>query len=304
VGGRDFGCSLFSSGYGVNLGVIPAVVKQAGHVVLDAEAHMSLVEGAKLSGGRIRFFRHNDVDHLRSVLREVCDGETRVLVCVEGVYSASGDIGEVRRMGEVCREHGALFLVDEAHSALLMGPHALGAVDEYDALDLVDFVVLTFSKSFGGVGGAVLAKRSLIPYLNWFSRTRFFSCALDPAVTGGLCKVVELALSAEGDRRRARLKANTARMRERLEGRVALSDSRTWLLPVIFGDDALALKVHDWLQRNGLDTSVMGFPATPKGQARARLFITSEHTPEQIDRAAALLCRAGSEFGFSLSSDR
>ena len=113
-----------------------------------------------------------------------------------------------------------------------------------------------------------------------------------------MCKVVELALSAEGDRRREKLAANAARMREKLRGNVPISDSQTWLLPVIFGADELTLKVYDWLQRHGLDTSVMAFPATPKGQARARLFITSEHSDEQIDRAAALLCQAGDTFGF------
>lgn len=297
VAGVAFGATLFSSGYGVNLGAIPAIIKQEGVVVLDAEAHMSLVEGAKLSGGRVRYFRHDDADHLQQILTEI-GGKTRVLVCLEGVYSASGDVGSVRQLATVAREHGAMVLVDEAHSAMLMGPHGLGATDADDALELVDFLVLTFSKAFGGVGGALLCKRELIPYFNWFSKTRFFSCALDPAVTGGLCKVTDLALSSEGDARRRRLHANATRMRERLAGKVPISDSRTWLLPVIFGADDLTLKVYDWLQRHGLDTSVMAFPATPKGQARARLFITSEHRPDQIDEAARLLCAAGEEFGF------
>ncbi len=298
-GGHDFGATLFSSGYGVNLGAIPAIIKQDGYVVLDSEAHMSMVEGAKLSGGRVRYFRHNDPEHLSQILAEICDGKTRVLVCAEGVYSASGDVGRIRDIGQACKRHGALFLVDEAHSSLLMGPRALGASDADDALHLVDFIVLTFSKSFGGVGGAFLCPRKLIPYFNWFSRTRFFSCALDPAITGGLCKVMDLAFGPDGDARRQRLRDNAAHMRAALEGQVPLSSSTTWLLPVIFGQDQLTLKVYDWLQRRGLDTSVMGFPATPKNEARCRLFITSEHTRAELDRAAALLVEAGKTFGFA-----
>lgn len=300
VYGHDYGATVFSSGYGVNLGAIPAIIKQDGYVVLDAEAHMSLVEGAKLSGGRIRYFRHNDADHLRQVLGEVCDGKTRVLVCLEGVYSASGDIGAVRTLGEIAKERGAMVLVDEAHSSLLMGDKALGVVEHENALDVVDFIVLTFSKAFGAVGGALLCPRELVPYFNWFSRTRFFSCALDPAVTGGLIRVCELGFGPDGDQRRRRLHENAARLRRQLEGRVPVSDSRTWLLPVIFGADDLMLKVYDWLQSRGLDTSVMGFPATPKNQARARIFVTSEHTAEQLDRAADLLAEAGETFGFAL----
>jgi 7-keto-8-aminopelargonate synthetase-like enzyme len=221
------------------------------------------------------------------------------LVCAEGVYSASGDYGALSPIADACREHGAYLLVDEAHSALLTGPNGLGVSDAQGVLDRVDFLVLTFSKAFGGVGGAVIAPRRMIPYLNWYSKSRFFSCALDPAVTGGLCKVVELAFSPEGERRRERLHANAARMRAGLAGRVQLSGSESWVLPVIFGADELTLKVYDTLQRRGVDTSVMGYPATPKNQARARLFLTSQHSFDQIDLGARIICQTARDLGFA-----
>lgn len=291
--------SLFSSGYGANIGVVSAIIKPGNYVVLDQDAHMSLLDGARLSGGKIRYFRHNDAEHLRQVLEEIRDGDSRILVCIEGVYSASGGFGRVAEIGKVAKEYGAQLLVDEAHSALLVGPEGLGVAADQDALELVDYLVLTFSKAFGGVGGAVIAREELACYLNWYARSRFFSCALDPAVTAGVLEVLELALSEEGDRRRKRLHENAAQLRDLLKDHVTLLNSQSWVVPVLFGSETLTLRLNDYLQRQGLDTSIVAFPATPKNEARIRIFVTSEHTAEQCERAAEIVIAAAHHFGFA-----
>jgi glycine C-acetyltransferase len=192
------GISLFSSGYGVNVGTIQAFMKKGGRVILDKNAHMSLLEGAQLCGAEISYFNHNDIDDLERLLKAHCDDWTRVLICVEGVYSADGDYGNLREVVRLAKKYGAFTLVDEAHSVLVAGNNGRGVAEEHGVLDEVDFYIMTFSKAFGGVGGALLAKKEIVRYVNWYAKCRMFSCALDPAVTGGMVKVLELAKGEEG----------------------------------------------------------------------------------------------------------
>lgn len=294
----DRAVSLFSSGYAVNLGVIQAFIKPGNHVVMDRAAHMSIVDGAKLSGGTVSVFEHNDMADLERVLKDVCDGFTRVLVCIEGVYSGDGDFGKVRDTVRLAKRYGAFTLVDEAHSALIAGETGRGVCEAQGVLDDVDFYVMTFSKAFGGVGGAVYARRAMCRYINWYAKARMFSCALDPAVTGGMARVVALAAGPEGQARRSRLLANAALLRDRLRGKVDLGVSESWVVTVQYGQDRLTLDVSDHLQRHGLDTSLIQFPAAPRNQARIRLFVSSEHTAEQLERAAAIVLDTATRFGF------
>lgn len=294
----DRGVTLFTSGYGANTGTLQALVQRGHHVVLDRLAHMSLLEGARTSGATVHYFDHNDPDHLASVLGEVCGTGARVIVCVEGVYSADGDFGRLADIVAVTRRHGAYILVDEAHSTLLAGARGRGVAEQDGVLDEVDFYIATLSKSFSGVGGALIAKAPVARYVNWYARSRLFSCALDPAVTGGMIKVLELASGAVGDERRRRLVANARRLRELLAPHVPIGPSESWIVPVIFGRDALTFDVTDFVQRRGVDTSVMQFPAVPKNESRLRLFVNSEHSEADLVKAATVVIEAADHFGF------
>ncbi len=296
----DRSVSLFSSGYSVNLGTIQAFVKQGSCVLLDRSAHMSLLEGAKLSGAKIAYFDHNDIEDLERQLQKHCDPYTRVLVCVEGVYSADGDYGAVADVVRLAKQYGAYTLVDEAHSTLIAGENGRGVSEEQGVLEDVDLYVMTFSKAFGGVGGALYAKTAISRYINWYAKCRMFSCALDPAVTGGMVKVLELASGDEGAKRRARLKENADYLRSLLRGRVDLGKSESWIVTVTYGKDKKTLSLNDYLQRKGLDTSILQFPAVPKNEGRIRMFVSSEHTKSQLEEAASIILDAAEQFNFHL----
>ena len=296
----DRGVSLFSSGYAVNLGAIQAYIKPGNYVVCDRAAHMSILEGAKLSGGRIEYFNHNDVDDLTQVLERVDDGFSRILVCVEGVYSGDGDYGKLKEIVSTAKKYGAAVLVDEAHSVLVAGEHGRGVAEEQGVLEDIDLYVMTFSKAFSGVGGALLAKKDIACYVNWYAKCRMFSCALDPAVTGGMIKVVELVKSEEGYKRRKRIQENAGYLRSLLTGKVDLGLSKSWIVTAIFRDDKLTLDLNNFLQHEGLDTSIMQFPAVAKNEARIRMFVTSEHTKEQLEKAAQIVIKAAKKFDFHL----
>ena len=192
-GQKDYGVSLFSSGYGANLGVISAFIHKGDHVVLDRSSHASLIDGAILSQGKISLFRHNDTEFLEKVLKRIDYENTRILVCCEGVYSTDGDYGNLRDIIDISHKYGAAVLVDEAHSLLVAGENGRGVCEEQDVLSEADMIIATFSKSFGGVGGCIYANKKITNYMNYYARSRMFSCALDPGVTGGLIKSLELA---------------------------------------------------------------------------------------------------------------
>ena len=293
------GVSLFSSGYGVNTGTISALMKRQHHIVVDKSAHMSILEGAQLARSRLSFFEHNDADHLKSILEEIRPQASRILVCTEGVFSADGDFGALDRIVPLAKSYGAQVLVDEAHSFMLCGPNGRGVAEQQGVLDQVDYFVVTFSKALSGVGGALVARREIARYVNWYARCRTFSCALDPAVTAGITRGLQLGGGSDGAARRARLQHNAAQLRAALSGQVNIGPSQSWVVPVIYGSEGLSIPLADWLQRQGLESSLMSFPAVPIDQSRIRLFVTSEHDQAQIQRCAEIVSRAGVEFGFS-----
>lgn len=294
------GVSLFSSGYAVNTGTLSALVRKNNHVVMDRAAHMSILEGAQLSRGKLSYFRHNDVAHLCAVLAGLAAGGQRALVCTEGLFSADGDFGALRDVVRTAHEFGARVLVDEAHSFLVAGQTGRGVAEEQGVLAEVDLLVITFSKAFGGVGGALIAPREITRYVNWYARCRMFSCAMGPAVTAGITKALEVAAGPEGGARRARARANAARLGALLHGKVDLGRSDSWIVTVVYGEEERTLPLLDFLQTEGLEASVLQFPAVPVNEARLGLFVTSEHTPEQTDRAADVVVRAAEQFGFRL----
>lgn len=300
MGLPDRGVTLFSSGYAVNTGAISAVMRKHHHVVMDRACHMSILEGAQLSRAGLHYFHHNDPADLDATLRELSSQTHRILVCTEGVFSADGDFGRLKEVVAVAKKHGALVLVDEAHSFLVAGPNGRGVCEAAGVLDDVDLYVLTFSKALGGIGGALIARSDLARYVGWYARCRMFSCALDPAVTGGVLRALELGRGPDGDARRTRVRDNADHLRQRLAGKVDLGTSESWIVPVTYGDEESTLPLLDFIQRRGLDGSVLQFPAVGIGESRLRLFATSEHTLEQLDRAADIVLEAAEAQGFGL----
>ena len=299
-GQEGYGISLFSSGYGANIGVVSSYIHKGDYVVLDHSSHASLIDGAVMSQGTLKLFRHNDAEFLERILKRIAKENRRILVCVEGVYSTDGDYGNLKDIVTVTKKYGASILVDEAHSLLVAGATGKGAVEKFDVLGEVDLLIGTFSKSFGGVGGCLYAKQELINYVNYYARSRMFSCALDPAVTGGILKALELASGPDGDEKRKRIIENADYLRSLLKNKVDIGTSQSWVIPIIFGDERKSIPLGDYLMRKGYDFSIMMFPAVKKNKSIIRAFVTSEHTKEQLEGCAEALIDAAKEYEFAL----
>lgn len=292
--------TLFSSGFAANLGTIQAFLGPGCHIILDQYAHMSLIEGARMSQASISFFRHNQMASLEKHLKKSARSKARTLVCTEGIFSADGNYGKLNEIVSLAKQYGAYTLVDEAHSALVAGESGRGVCEMQNVLSDVDFYIMTFSKAFGGIGGAVLTKESIGKYINWYATCRMFSCAMSPPMAGGLTKVFELVQNSDGANRRKRLHENAAYMREKLRDKVDIGSSESWIIPVIYGKENKTLDINNFIQQNGLEAGIMQFPAVSKNQARLRLFVTSEHTRKHLDRAADIILEAARQFNFNL----
>ena len=257
-----------------------------------------LIDGAILSQGNIKFFKHNDVDHLDRVLSRIDHRSSRILICTEGVYSADGDKGNIEGVLSVAQKYGATVLVDEAHSLLIAGPNGRGVAEEQGVLEGVDMLIGTLSKCFGGVGGFLFGREELVNYVSYYARSRMFSCAIDPAVTGGLIAALRLAAGSDGTKKRQRIQANSQYFRSKLKGKVNTGNSQSWIIPVIYGDERITIPLSNYLQHEGLEASLMMYPAMPKKQARIRLFVSAEHTHGQMNTGSEIILKAAEHFGF------
>jgi len=272
---------VFSSGYAANVGLMSALPGPNDFVLYDEEIHASVLDGIKLGRIEARAFPHNDARALDAMLAKVRGDYQDVFVCVEGVYSMSGDIARLDRIGEAARRHGAALIIDEAHGTGVTGPNGAGTVAMFDAGDLVDVVMGTFSKSFGVSGGFVAAERDVVDYLRYFARSYVFSTAPSTA----LCAAVLAGLDvlAEEPEHHARLMDNAAYLAEGLRALGFEASGLTAIFPLFIpaGTDVRAA-AHDFHQR-GLFLNHIEAPAVPTSQQRFRVSLTANHTRDDLD---------------------
>lgn len=274
---------LFSSGYTANLGAIAALAGRDDAIFSDASNHASIIDGARLSRASVHVYRHADVGHLESLLRAT-DARRR-LVVTDAVFSMDGDAAPVREIADVCERHGAMLMVDEAHSSGVVGPGGRGLVAACGLEGRVHVVMGTLSKALGGLGGYIAGERRLIDHLRNTARAFIFDTALPPHVVAAALAGLDV-VEAEPDRVE-RVRANARRLARGL----GLPDPAAAIVPLVIGtsDDALAAGAA--ARSRGVLIPAIRPPSVPEGTARLRATVMSTHTDEQIDHAIAALRR-------------
>lgn len=284
---------LFPTGYSANVGTISALVGPGDIVITDILAHASILDGCAMARATTRLFRHNDCSSLEQKLRRA---EGRVLVIVEGVYSMDGDLAPLDDIAELCQRYGARLMVDEAHSAFVYGKNGRGAVEHFGVEDAVDIHLGTLSKSLGGMGGYVGGSSELIDYLRAYARSQVFSCALAPAVVGGLVEAVRIA--RDEPQLRDRLWHNVAVMREALAaGGVDVGDSTSQVIPVMVRHDTKIFDITKSLMDEGVFLNPVTYPAVKRNQSRFRVSISAAHDPDALRDAASRIIRVLAQHG-------
>ena len=273
---------VFSSGYSANVGLMSALPGPRDIVFYDDEIHASTLDGLKMGRIEARPFPHNDAARLDALITAAKETFQDVFVAVEGVYSMSGTVARLDRIGEVTLRHGATLVVDEAHGTGVTGPGGAGTVAMFDAADAATIVMGTFSKSFGVSGGFVAADADVVDYLRYFARSYVFSTAPSTAICAAV--LAGLDVLEEEPEIHARLMDMCGYLAEGLRARgfEASGVTAVFSLPVGPGTDVRAA-AHDF-NRRGLFLNHVEAPAVPTSQQRFRVSLTADHTREDIDR--------------------
>lgn len=280
-------CLLYSSGFGGNVGAIQGMMRKGDFIVLDEKCHRSLVDGGTLSGAKMLFFEHNNMESLEMML-EKCKGR-RVLVVIEGVYSMDGDLPKLPEIVEICDKYKAGIYIDEAHSTLMFGKNHRGVAEHFNLEDKIGVTFGTLSKSFGGVGGFVCANENLIKYLKGYSSPWNFSCAPSPAVTGGLIKALEVA--TRDSSLQDKMWENTRYLKKHLlDLKLDLGDTESQVIPIIIGSSGEKLMTYAAaMQKRGLFLQPVDFPAVPAHARRFRISVSSQLSKKEMDETLTII---------------
>jgi 8-amino-7-oxononanoate synthase len=282
LGGDD--CLVFTTGYAVNLGLLSTLVGPDDQVFLDTSCHASLADGAKMAAGSTSFFRHNSVESLLKRMRTWRrQSEGGALVAVDSVYSMEGDFAPLRGIGDVCDEHGARLLVDEAHALGVMGPKGAGLSAETSIQP--DLLMGTFSKSLASCGGFLIGPSSVLDWFRIACRPFLFTASGVPAALGAALSAVRIAV--EEDWRRESVRARAAQLRAGLRdlGFEAGGDVGSPIVPVHIGDEMEAVMLWRSLLDKGVYVNCALAPAVAPKRALLRTSVMATHTERHIDDA-------------------
>jgi 8-amino-7-oxononanoate synthase len=284
---------VFTTGYQTNLGIISSLVDRNAVAVVDKADHASIYDGTKMADGELVRFRHNDADHLESVL-----GRTKKapLVIVDGVYSMGGDIAPLPEIAVACSSHGARLVVDDAHGLGVIGAGGRGTASHFGLEDRVDLIMGTFSKSLASIGGFVVGPRDVLDWIKHFARPMLFSASLPPASTAAA--LMALTVLEDEPQMVSRLEELGNRWRSGLhELGFNVGGSETPIVPVNVGDEYTTIMFWKSLLAEGVYTNPAIYPAVNMKEAILRTSCMATHTEDMIDRALGKFELVGRQLG-------
>jgi glycine C-acetyltransferase len=289
-------CVVFQSGFAANAGTVSAILGPDDHIISDELNHASIIDGCRLSKAKIHVFPHKDVAGAARILADLASAPGHKLLISDGVFSMDGDIGPLPGLVEAAEAHGAIMMVDDAHSSGVLGRAGRGTIDHFDLHGRVHVQVGTLSKAIGVLGGYVCGSRDLIEFLYHRARPFLFSTSHPPAVAAA-CLAAFDVLEQEPERMQA-LWENTRYFKTGLTlAGFNTGMSETPITPVMVGEAKVAHELSRALFEEGVLATGIGFPTVPKGKARVRTIVTATHTREELDRALDAFRRAGKRLG-------
>lgn len=287
---------VFTTGYQANLAMISTLAGRDDVLLLDADSHASIYDGSRLSAAQVIRFRHNDPDDLARRLHRLEGQPGHRLIVVEGIYSMLGDRARLAEIAQVKRESGATLLVDEAHSLGVLGDKGRGGAEDAGIEDDVDFIVGTFSKSLGAIGGFCVSNLPDFDILRVCCRPYMFTASLPPAVVATVLRGVERLRTAP--ELRQRLHRNARRLYDGLAAAgFALGPQPGPIISVRLPDPAVATTFWSALLRAGIYVNLALPPATPDSHPLLRTSVTAVHSDAHVDQAVATMTEIGRALG-------
>ncbi len=289
-------CVVFQSGFAANAGTVAAVLTPEDHIVSDELNHASIIDGCRLSRAKIHVFPHKDTVAAERKLAELDGQPGRKLLITDGVFSMDGDIGPLPGLVEAAEKHGAIMMVDDAHSSGVLGRSGRGTIDHVGLHGRVHIQGGTLSNAIGVLGGYVCGSRALIEFLYHRARPFLFSTSHPPAVAASCIAAFDV-LEEEPERIQA-LWDNTRYFKQGLSAAgFNAGVSETPITPVIVGEARTAHALSAALFEEGVLATGIGFPTVPEGKARVRTIVTATHTRADLDRALDVFARVGKKLG-------
>lgn len=288
---------VFSTGYQANLGIISTIAGKGDYIILDIDSHASIYDGCKMGDAEIVAFRHNDVEALEKRLKRL-PADAGKLVVLEGVYSMLGDVAPLKEMIRISKAAGAMVLVDEAHSMGFIGKHGRGVAEEQGVLDQVDFIIGTFSKSVGTVGGFCVSNHPKFEIMRLVCRPYVFTASLPPAVVA--CSATSIRKLMHNSNKRAHLWENSKNLHKGLRDlgfQLGTPEAQSAIIAVIMPDLEKGAAMWEALLANGLYVNLARPPATPAGMTLLRCSLCAEHSSEQVSDILDRFERAGKAVG-------
>lgn len=283
---------VFSSGHAAAVGAIPALVGSRDIVILDHLAHACLIDGARLSGARLRVFAHNDLHQFRQRLAWACaerekaaaapdQEKVRILVVTESLFSMDGDFAPLREIAEDCAPAGAWLFVDEAHSTGVCDSFGEEQSGPPGKLPCDAIRMGTLGKALGSVGGFIAGSKVLADYLVNHARSMLFSTAPAPSASAAALRALQIVQSSEGQMLRRNLWSMVGKVSSALSGRGGASSP---IIPVAVGEEGRAMDAASRLWESGIWVPAIRYPTVPRGKARLRVSLSAAHEGADLDK--------------------
>lgn len=290
---------VFSTGFQTNLGVISCLVGKNDVIVIDRQVHACIVDGARLSYGKLHKFAHNDMEDFERVLVNIRNNNSTrcgIMVVVDGVFSMEGDIINLPELVRIAKKYGARIMVDDAHAVGYLGETGAGTAEYFGLIDEVDLTMGTFSKSFAAIGGFVAGEKRVIEYIKHKARSYIFSASIPPSAAAAVLVALEI-IQSEPERKK-RLWENARRMQKEFRDLgFRVGNTQTPIVPIVIGEDLECFAFWKALFDNGVFSNPVISPAVPTGQAMIRTSYTATHTKEHLDRVVEVVAKVGREKG-------
>ncbi len=285
---------VFATGYQTNLGAISALVGRSDVAIIDKYDHASIIDGCRLSFGKVKKFRHNDMKDLERALETTKDKGK--LIIVDGVFSMEGDIADLPAIVKLAKTYGARVMVDDAHGVGVLGEGGRGTAEHFGLENEVDLIMGTYSKSLAAIGGFVAGSWEVINYIKHTARSMIFSASLPPALVASVSTALDII--EEQPQLITQLWKNTRKM---LQGYKEMGFdtgmSETPIIPIIIGDTMKVFGMCKLLFENGIFVNPVASPAVPPGRELLRTSYMATHTEEQLDRVLEAFKKVGKQMG-------
>lgn len=274
---------VFNSGFAANIAAMQCLSNSGDLVLADILSHRSISDGLVLSKGTTRYFKHNDMKHLRSILKDIRDNYDGCLIVSEGVFSMDGDVGVIDELTQVAREFDCRLFIDETHSIGVIGEHNLGAVDYFDVIDQTDIIMSSLSKVCGAAGGFITGDREVMDWINYYGNSYLFSATLSPSAAAAA--LTSLKIMHNNPDLVAGLSENIKYFTNGLRrlGIQLPHDHISPIIPVVIGDEEKLGVMNRFMMSKGIYAIPIVYPAVSRKLSRFRFTITSTMTLTDID---------------------